>query len=603
LFRVALNDGLERTLFGAGLFLAFFQIFTFLLSLFGFLNAPVVIVTLALAAIAAGKEWQQVSALAGKFFTRLRGAARDPLTAILMISTVAFLAFDGLISTAPMASSDAMLYHFAVPLLEVGKKWQPIFGIPFSFYTGQAHSLIQLGLTFHSEHLAMDSIFLAGALSMASVFVLVRRLASERWAWTASLTFLLSPMVYWQMSTSGCPDIWIAFFVTLAVLAAARGIESRQHNWWFLASVFVGAAAGVKYTSWAIPAVLVLCCLVSTRSIRVTSLCGAFSFFAGALPLVRNVWFSGDPFFPFLTRYLNPSSVNWYALGQIRGNLNPPDSSHSLFGLIKYPFLITLGKDAYGGFGHWFGPLVILLAPLLLFARRKNSLWLIAFVMWATILLTNELTAQQPRYLLPAFPIALGLVFAATADLMQRRLRVLSAAAIGSIVLFLMFGAASEAVYSRDFLPAAIGRETREDFLMRMAGLYPSVEFVNNSLNGREGKALIFFHLVYYLKVPFEIGIPEESWLVNPEKLKDADSVMQFLNDRGVHWIVKSPNYPAPLAHSFQTLEDEGRLRPVYSGEASTFSTFRMYGDRIQIKMVIMEVMPGGGIDRVSPVR
>ena len=38
-FGVSLEDGLERTLFGAGLFLALFQILAFLLSLFGFLNA------------------------------------------------------------------------------------------------------------------------------------------------------------------------------------------------------------------------------------------------------------------------------------------------------------------------------------------------------------------------------------------------------------------------------------------------------------------------------------------------------------------------------------------------------------------------------------
>jgi Dolichyl-phosphate-mannose-protein mannosyltransferase len=594
-FGASLQDGLERTLFGAGLFLALFQVLAFLLSLFGFLNTSAVIVILALAALFAGKEWKQISALTAKIFARLRTAKRDPLTAFLMISTALVLAVDALMSAAPMVSTDAMLYHFAVPMLEAGKKWEPIYGIPFSFYTGQAHSLIQLGLTLHSEHIAMGSIFLAGALAMASLFVLVRRLASERWAWTAALAFLLSPMVYWQMSTSGCPDIWIAFFVTLVVLAAARGIQTQKSSLWLLAGIFAGAAAGVKYTSWVVPAALVVCCLVSTRSIRLSSLCGVFSFFAGVWPLVRNVWWSGDPFFPFLSRYLNPTNANWYALSEIRGNLTPPDSSHSLIGLIKYPFLITLRQDAYGGFGHWFGPLVIVLAPLLLVARWKKPLWPIAGAMWAAVLLTNEFTAQQPRYLLSVFPISLALVFAAVARAMEWKSRVISMAVIGSIVIFLMFGTASEAVYSKDFLPIVFGRETRRAFLNRMAPDYPTADFVNNSLGGREGKAMIFFHLVYYLRVPFEIGIPEESWLVNPEKITDADSLSQFLNDRGVRWVVKSPDYPALLAQSFQKLENEGTLRPAFSGNASTFFGFRMYGQRIQVKIVILEVMPRGG--------
>jgi hypothetical protein len=587
---ISLNDGLERTLFGAGLFLALFQILSFLLSLFGFLNAPTVIVILALAALFSGKEWKQIGALAAKVFARLRGAARDPLTALLMISTSVVLVVDALMSAAPMVSTDAMLYHFAVPMLEAGKKWEPIYGIPFSFYTGQAHSLIQLGLTLHSEHIAMGSIFLAGALAMASLFVLVRRLASERWAWTAALTFLLSPMVYWQMSTSGCPDIWIAFFVTLIVLAAARGIETQISSWWFLAGIFAGAAAGVKYTSWVVPAALVVCCLVSTRSIRLSSLCGAFSLFAGAWPLVRNVWWSGDPFFPFLSRYLNPKNANWYALSEIRGNLTPPGSSHSLIGLIKYPFLITLRQDAYGGFGHWFGPLVIVLAPLLLFARWKRPLWPVAGAMWAAVLLTNEFTAQQPRYLLSVFPIALALVFAAAARTMEWKSRLIPVMVTGSIIIFLIFGAASEALYSKDFLPIVFGRETREAFLTRMAADYPAASFVNSSLGGGEGRAMIFFHLVYYLRVPFEIGIPEESWLMNPEKITDADSLLRFLTQHQVRWVVKSPSYPALLAHSFQTLEEEGKLRPAFSGNASTFSNFRMYGERVQFKMVILEV-------------
>ena len=573
-FGVSLHHGLERTLFGAGLFLALFQVLSFLLSLFGFLNAPAAIVILALAALFAGKEWKQIVALVSRVFSRLRNARRDPLTALLMISTAAFLAFDALMSLAPVASSDAMMYHFAVPMLEAGKKSQPKFWLPYSYYAGQAPSSIQLGLTFHSEHLANGSIFLAGALAMAGLFVLVRRLASERWAWVATLAFLLSPMVYWQMCTSGCPDIWIAFFVTMVVLAAALGIETQQNSWWYLAAIFAGAAAGVKYTSWVVPVALVLCCLASTRSIRLTSLCGVFSFLTGASTLVRNFWWSRDPFFPFLTQYLNPTNSNPFTLSLIKGNLNTVDTSHSLAGLIKYPFLITLKQGAYGGFGHWFGPLIILLSPLLLFVRPRRPLVWVGGAMWVAILVANEFTAQQPRYLLAAFPIAIALVFAAAARVMESKSKIVSAAIVGSIVLFLFFGAASEAVYSKDFLPAALGRETPESFLMRMAGDYPAASFVTESLKYTDGKAMVFFRLVYYVRVPFEIGTPEESWLVNAEKLTDADSLSQFLNAHGIRWVVKSPDYPYPasLTAAFQKLQDEGALRPAFAGEASTFS-------------------------------
>lgn len=591
-FGVSVDGGLERALYGSGLFFASFQALAFLSSLFGFLNPPFVIAILAVTALLAGKEWMQVGRLGATFVARARGATREPLTLILIVSTVVFLGLDALLSTAPLASSDAMLYHFAVPLLEVGKRWEPIFWLPFSFYTGQGHSLIQLGLTLRSERLAMGSIFLAGGLTAGGLFALVRKLAPERWAWVASLSFLLSPMVYWQMSTSGCPDIWIAFYVTLAVLATARGIEERQSRWWFLASVFAGAAAGVKYTSWIVPATIVLYCLVSTRSLRQSVQCGVCSFLAGGLPLVRNAWWSGDPFFPFLTRWINPANLNPYALKVTLTALSPPDSSHALIDLIKYPLLLSLKRDSYGGFGHWYGPLVIALCPLLFFAVRKNPLWAVSGVMWAVILLTNELTAEQPRYLLSAFPLALALIFASAARAIKMKWRLVQGSVIGTVVLFLLFGAASEAVYAKDFLPVVFGHEKREEFLMRMAPDYPAAAFVTKSLDGLGGKAMVFIMFIYYLRVPFEVGTPGESWLVNPDKISDADSLLRFLGERGVRWVVKSPNYPQPLTQAFQKLEDEGMLRPVFAGDASTFSTFRMNRDRVKFKLVILEVRP-----------
>lgn len=599
-FGVSVDGGLERALYGSGLFFASFQALAFLLSIFGFLNPSIVIATLVVAALLAGKEWKQVDRLAGTFVARVWVATREPLTLILILSTIVFLGLDALLSTAPLVGSDAMLYHFAVPMLEMGKRWEPIFWLPFSFYTGQAHSLIQLALTLRSERLAMGSIFLAGGLTASGLFALVRNLASERWAWVASLAFLLSPMVYWQMSTSGSPDIWIAFYVTLAVLAAARGIDARQSRWWFLASIFAGAAAGVKYTSWVVPVTIVLCCLVSTRSLRQCAQCGVCSLLAGGLPLVRNAWWSGDPMFPFLTRWINPANLNPYALKGILGSLTPSDSSHALIGLVKYPLLLSLKGDSYGGFGHWYGPLVIAFCPLLFFAGRENSLWPLSGVMWTAILLTNELTAQQPRYLLSAFPLALALIFACAARAIKMKWRLVHVSVVGTIALFLLFGAASEAVYSRDFLPVVFGHEKREEFLMRMAPDYPAAALVTKSLKGAGGKAMIFLLYVYYVRVPFEVGTPGESWLVYPDKITDDDSLMRFLGERGVRWVVKSPNYPQPLAQVFQQLEDEGKLRPVVVGDASTFSTFRMNEDRAKFKVEILEVQPNAPASTVK---
>jgi hypothetical protein len=56
-----------------------------------------------------------------------------------------------------------------------------------------------------------------------------------------------------------------------------------------------------------------------------------------------------------------------------------------------------------------------------------------------------------------------------------------------------------------------------------IAPYYPAAAFMNQSLKGVDGKAMVSFQYVYYLRVPFEVGSPGESWLVYADKILDAE--------------------------------------------------------------------------------
>jgi Dolichyl-phosphate-mannose-protein mannosyltransferase len=589
---ISSGAGAEDAMYALGFFFATLQALLFILALFGWLRQSVVLVVLGGAALLAGKAWLQVGRLGMMLVKAAQRATQSRITLAIMVLITGCVVVDALLAMAPLTGSDAMFYHFTVPLLELGKRSEPMFSLAMSFYTGLGHSMIQLGMTLGSDRISTGLIYLAGVLTAGSLFLLTRKLASEPWAWIAVLTFLVTPMVYWQMSTSGCPDMWMAFYVTLAVLTVARAVETGRRHWWLLAGFFAGATAGVKYTAWIVPATVILYCIVATRSLRQSAACGACSLVAGTLPLIRNAWWSGDPFFPFLTRWISPWRFNAYSLNAILDDLHPIDSSRSFFGLVKYPFLFPLKWNAYSGFGHYWGPIVLAFAPLLIFALRRNPLASVTAVLWATVLLSNELTAQQPRYLLSVFPPALALVFAGAEEASRRGWRLGRLAIVSSIAIFLAFGSGSEAVYAKDFLPVVVGLEKREVFLVRMAPDYPAVAFINNALGGSEGKLMIFFRFGYYLRVPFESGDPRVSWLMNPDRLSEANSLLQFLCHENIRWVVKAPKYPEPLVSSFQVLEERGELRPVTSTDVSSFSNFRMYGQRAQTKLVILEVVP-----------
>ena len=583
---------LENAIYAAGLFFAALQVVMLLLALFGWLQRGVSIFLLCATALLAGTGWSEVGRLGVAVIRSLQRAQKSLLsTGIIALTAVCALA-DALMAMAPLTGSDAMYYHFTAPMLEVGKAWIPFFSLVQSFYAGGGHALIQLGMTLGSDHISMEFIYLGGVLTAMSLFVTVRKLAGELWAWVAVLMFFTTPMIFWQISTSGCPDIWIALYTSLAVLAASRSATQSNWKWLLLAGLFAGAAAGVKYTSWIIPASVALWCGVTTRSFRRGAICAVSSLLSGVLPLIRNAWWSGDPFFPFLSRWLSPLHFNAFSLNAIVAGLRPADSSTSIGGLLSYSLSIPLQGNSYGGFGRYWGPLVLAFAPLAVFVIRKNPISTATASVWAAILLANGLTAQQPRYLLPAFPLAVALVVSGAAQATQREWRSVRVAVLCSLSLFIVFGATSEALYAKDFLPVVVGLEPRDAFLERMAPDYRMVVFINHALAGQHGKVMVFFPYVYYLQIPFEIGDAETSWLVNPEHLSTPCELKNFLSQENIRWVVKAPEYSAPLLPTFQSLEKDGDLRSVASTRVENITGFRMYKRTELTQLTILELAP-----------
>jgi len=581
--------GLEEGLYAGGLSFAILGMATFALGTLGWLRQGTALILLVVAALAAGRGWGRLFELT----TLIPGAGkriRHSGAAMLLAPAIAgCVILDSLLAMAPLTGSDALVYHFTVPMLSLAKGPGPIFWLINDFWVGQGHSLIELGMALGSDRISMGLILVGGLLTAGALFMLTRSVTSERWAGLAVLVFLLTPMVFWQMGTSGSPDIWMAFYTTLAVMAVHRGVHLGEKRWLLLGGVFAGAAAGVKLTGWAIPLGVLAYCLYATRSLSRTIACGLWSLPFGILPLVRNIWWTGDPFFPFLIRWLRPEHLNHYTLAAVQAATHPAGFDRSLSGLLAFPFFLSLRGNAYG-VGHYFGPIVLALSPLLLFAVPKGGLTHAAAIVWGVSFLLVDLTSQGARFLLPVFPLALFLVFVGVDEAFRRGWRVVQAGCGGTLLLALLFGLGSETLYARDYLPVVVGIENREAFLARMAPDYGATSFVNAALEGQPGKAMVFFQHVYYLRIPFLIGDPAIAWLMDPDRLASFQELLQLLHRQNVRWVVMASSYPEPLAQSFQALEDEGNLRPKFSADASTYARFRIYGEKVPMHVVILEV-------------
>src|SRR6266404_5912735 len=172
----------------------------------------------------------------------------SPSELILSGVVGAVLTLQGLAAIAPVTGSDALHYHFTVPRLILSSGFHPNFFLSHSFFCGQSHLLILTGLALGSSRIAMGFLFLGGALAALAGVAVARLFTDRHWSRVVALVFLLTPVVFWQISISGAPDIWMAFFATLGVLAIARSGDLPQSSMAILIGALAGAVAGTKYT-------------------------------------------------------------------------------------------------------------------------------------------------------------------------------------------------------------------------------------------------------------------------------------------------------------------------------------------------------------------
>jgi hypothetical protein len=499
------------------------------------------------------------------------------------------LAFEGVTAMAPLTGSDAMHYHFAVPRLMLSQGWHAIFFLTHSFLTGQGHLLILAGLGLGSERLALGFLFLGGALAALAAACLARRWMPAAGAWLVALTFVLTPVVFWQMSTAGAPDLWMAFYALLSLLMIARFVESHAKVYCWLAGAFAGAIAGTKYTGCVIAGSLALALLLESRSMRALGMFFAAALSAGIWPYARNMVWTGDPVFPFFVARLQPGNYNAYAMTAILADTGG-SGKWNVLDLLRFPMFAAIdGKNI--GLWQFLGPICLVFAPLLFFAWRKTILWRGCLVVWIVSTVGIGLTSGMMRFAVPVYPLALAAVMAGLWSIPMREWKLVRTLAWATLVGFLVLGAGGLLMYGRAAAMGAIGVQSREDYLAAHAADFGKVRFVNEALRGHtEGKVLVFFQHVYHLQVPYVYGNPDGSWAVDPDKLQSNAQWEEFFQKEKIRWVVKAPQYPKALTESLQKLEEEGLLVVIAKGEIEDFSGNRIRGIRDRVRVEVLQV-------------
>jgi hypothetical protein len=503
---------------------------------------------------------------------------------LLAAALLVVLTLQGLASLAPLTGSDALHYHFTVQALYLVDGFHANWSLVHGFFCGLSHALILAGLALGSGALAQGWLFFGGALGALSTLLLTRLWIGGAWPWLAALIFALTPVVFWQTTAAGAPDIWMSAFVPLCVLAIlkARGILSPGSI--IVAGIFAGATAGTKYTGLVLAAALLAGFFVAIRSAAKAALFFTAAVAVGVSPYARNWLWTGDPVFPFLFARMHRSAVDANHVA-IRAILLDTGASHtfSVWELLKFPLFAAVDQSHLGAW-QLLGPLVLAFAPFAFSELRKSVEGRIVLTVWILGALGIGLTSTMSRFLLPLLPVALAGSIAGVALFSSERWHVLRALSVLSIAGFILAGIASMVVYSHSAWSVVAGRTTPEDYLVAHSPDYERSQFVNREVSrlSQSGRALIFFRHLYYVRVPFFAGDPENGWEMNPALLTTPAAWNSLFAKHQIRWVLKSPVFPAALAGSLERLENDGVLRVCASGEVESFAGNRIAGKRVR---------------------
>jgi hypothetical protein len=586
--RVDLENDAERILVSVAVGVIAFEAALAIVEPLGNLKPSVVAVILAIAVVGISEYRSLLRSAAALLHSSIMTGSRGERFLLAILALVLF--FEGLGAMAPLTGSDALHYHFASPLLVLRNGFHPDFFLSHSFLTGQGHLLILAALAAGTDKLALAMLYLGGVLAAAATACVAQKWVAGQWVWLSALAFLLSPVVFWQITSAGSPDIWMSFFMAMAVLVIARARSNSQAAIAAIAGLLAGAVAGTKYTGCIVAASLLAAFFWETRSLRRVAIFCAGALAAGVWPYLRNFVWTGDPFFPFALRWFSAERVNNCALTWLLADTGT--SGHtSIWQLAKFPLLASI-DPAHLGFWQFFGPLCLIFAPLVVLAVRNTPLWRTAILVWLTSSTFIGASSGMTRFLMPVLPVALSAAIAGAAALFKIEWRIAGRISAASIAMFLLLGAGGFAMYARPALAAAVGLTNQEDYLRQRSPDYAVSEFLNQTLAAKEseGNALVFFRHVYHLRIPFLYGDPKASWSVDPARLSTPEAWREFFWKNRIRWVVRSPEYPEEIAAPLVQLEQSGALTPVAHQDVATFEGMRILGIRKTVTAVIFQV-------------
>ena len=341
--------------------------------------------------------------------------------ALLWISCAALaILCAGVAALAPESQYDALWYHLTYPqrylaagyLVDVPADFVSLYPMTTELWFGYGLALggSTAAILLHLGFLLLSTII---------TYEFVRRFAPSASPWLAVALLVTIPTVIWLGSTANI-DLAVMLFVTLALDALFRYVDSGRRQWLLLAALNLGLALASKHLALFALAILCPGLLVALwrrgagwrASFTAALALGTLSLLVALPWYLRSYLATGNPVFETMYAVFGAPADRWNAQADrgLRLFLDHFGRPRTIGNLLTLPWHMTIHAASYSG---TLGPLFLVLLPMLALRRVRGTMpWLIAFVGLWILLWSSPLSSFQMRHLMPIAP-ALAVLAAA----------------------------------------------------------------------------------------------------------------------------------------------------------------------------------------------
>jgi hypothetical protein len=517
------------------------------------------------------------------------GKYRVLLAILLFVGLAIYLAS----AYTPPRSGDAMRYHLAQIKETVrygGFIYRPYYHYSFPQYFH--YLFIPVFMLVGGTGVKLSVCFYSVLVVFAVLYLSFRTEQTKSLLFLA--LFLIFTPLYTQEATIVNNDIPMIFYGLIGLLLLIEFEAKTQIRYLVIAYASLGFALGCKYQAVLYLPLYTLAAFLILRSHWRLSLKYVIiipliiiPFLVASPFLIRNLHYTGDPFWPLLQDFFHVQKDYLYQVTKAtadrwQGNIGPAALARSIVSLGSYSHII---------------PIIWVLWLGYYFTRFPSGLiykggTLLYFCMW--FLLQPKIYPRFAIYILPVVAI-MGVSFC---EWCYNRHSYLGKVPYIIAILCILAGIGVSMLYSSDFLVYHLNRDLKQ--YHESTWFYDQYQWINQNLRGSE-KVLVIVGSghTYYIDVEHLRADPELSGLIDWTAIKSVEELRDILSKLQVSYIFYEDrnwsSYPggSNMMRLMHDLKNEGGVSVLLEDNNVKLVTLRILGRFAVTKVFLLDLKHG----------